>query len=158
MTFEPKRICCLLDGDHLGRASLDAAVSLAIRYGAELALLHLGRAAHLLSGEDLAAYGLSRGEAVAIGAATSERLFAESRSVADRAGVRIVGSRLRECQSDREVLDFLREEAIDLLVLGGGDCHQPLGALFRTHAERLAHKAPCAALMVRPPAGTSPGA
>lgn len=155
MTFEPKRICCLLDGDHLSGAPLDVAVSLALRYGAELALLHLGQAAHLLSGEDLAACGLSRGEAAAIGAAASERLFTEARSIADRAGVRVGGNGLRECLSDQEVLDFLRVEAIDLLVLGGGDPHEPLGTLFRTHAERLVHKALCPALMVRQPARAS---
>ena len=157
-SFEPKRICCVLEGGHAWDVPLDAAISLALRYGAVLVFLHLDQAAHLLSGEDLAAGGLSRGEMAARVVATSERLFAETRSVADRAGVEVLGRSLRQCQSDQDALGFLREEAIDLLVLDGGASNEPLGAVFRTHAERLAHRAPCPALLVRRTEGATPGA
>jgi len=142
-----KRICCAVDFSDASRAAMETAADLAKRLGAELTLLH----AYPIPG-----FTFPDGSVVASPAMMQELAEGAARHLeawrreAEALGIAGVGSERVVGEPAREIVEFARTRAVDLLVLG---THGRTGlehALIGSVAERVLRKAPCAVLTVRP--------
>lgn len=77
-----------------------------------------------------------------------ERLQAEAKALADRAGLTI-STVISEGDSVRAMVDYAKKTRADLLVIGDKGHSSIWGALLGSTAEKIVRDAPCSVLIVR---------
>lgn len=149
--IEFKRILHPTDFSASSQRSLATACELARKFGAEVHLLHV-----VQDVAAIAAYGVAeaylpvewRNEVKA----QAEKSLQEVPDAATGAGVRFVRA-IAEGSPYYEIIEYARQNAIDLIVMGThgrtGVPHLLMGSV----AEKVVREAPCAVLTVRPGKG-----
>jgi nucleotide-binding universal stress UspA family protein len=143
-----KRICCAVDFSDASRAAMEVATDLSRRLGAELVLLHAYPVPGFTFPDGSVVASPSMMQELAEGAA---RHLEAWRSDVEALGLAGVKAERAVGDPAREIVQYARTHAVDLLVLG---THGRTGlehALIGSVAERVLRKAPCAVLTVRPP-------
>jgi len=142
-----KKICCPVDFSDPARAALQAAAQLAATFGAELALFH----AYQLPG-----YTLPEGSVVASPkmlqdlADQAEAHLNEWKRLAEGMGAPRVTTAKAVGEPALEIVEFAREGAYDLLVVGTHGRTGLRHALLGSTAERVVRRAGCPVLTVHP--------
>jgi nucleotide-binding universal stress UspA family protein len=142
-----KRICCPVDFSEPSQAAMIYAARLAGHFDADLTLFH----AYQLPG-----YTLPEGSVVASPkmlqelADQAERHLAEWKDLAARAGAPRVATVKAVGEPAVEIVEFARETAQDLLVVGTHGRTGLRHALVGSIAERVVRRAGCPVLTVHP--------
>jgi nucleotide-binding universal stress UspA family protein len=142
-----RRICCPVDFSDPARAALQVAVALARRFDADLTLFH----AYQLPG-----YTLPEGSVVASPkmlqelADQAERHLEEWRRLALELGAPRVAILKSVGEPAIEIVEYAKETAQDLLVLGTHGRTGLRHALVGSIAERVVRRAGCPVLTVHP--------
>jgi nucleotide-binding universal stress UspA family protein len=140
-----KRICCAVDFEAPSRVAMERAAELAMRFEAELTLVHVLVQPPPAASDVLVS---SRGVTAAENEQNEEKLPLWRADAERRAG-RAVHSRLLSGDPAAEIVRHAREERFDLVVVGThgrtGIPHLVLGSV----AERVARQCACPVLVVR---------
>jgi nucleotide-binding universal stress UspA family protein len=142
-----KRICCPVDFSEPARAALQVAVALARRFDADLTLFH----AYQLPG-----YTLPEGSVVASPkmlqelADVAERHLADWKALAENAGAPRVAAVKAIGEPATEIVEFARETAQELLVVGTHGRTGLRHALVGSVAERVVRRAQIPVLTIHP--------
>ncbi len=142
-----KRICCPVDFSEPARVAMQIAADLARRHGAELTLFH----AYPLPG-----YTLPDGSVVPsttmlqdLATQTANHLAAW-KAEAEQAGAPRVSTAHAIGDPAAVIVDFVRDGAYDLVVVGTHGRSGFRHALVGSVAERVVRRAPCPVLTVHP--------
>ncbi len=142
-----KRICCPIDFSEPSRFALRVAADLCQAFGADLTLFH----AYQLPG-----YTLPEGSVVASPkmlqelADQAESHLAEWKGIAEAMGAKAVKTAKSVGEPALEVVEFARENGVDLLVVGTHGRTGLRHALLGSTAERVVRRAGCPVLTVHP--------
>jgi nucleotide-binding universal stress UspA family protein len=142
-----KRICCGVDFSDASRAAMETAADLARRMGAELVLLHAYPIPGFTFPDGSVVASPAMMQELAEGA---ERHLQAWRRDAEALGISGVKAEKAVGEPAREIVEYARGHAVDLLVLGTHGRSALEHALLGSVAERVVRKAPCAVLTVRP--------
>jgi nucleotide-binding universal stress UspA family protein len=143
-----KRICCPIDFSDTARAAMEVAVDLAKRFGAELTLFH----AYPIPG-----YTFPDGSVVASPkmmdelAEQAERHLGEWKGDAEGLGAPAVVIAKATGEAATEIVNYAKEQGMDLLVVGTHGRTGLTHALMGSVAERVVRRAACPVLSVRLP-------
>lgn len=147
MAIAWKRICCPIDFSEPARLALQVAVDLCAVFGAELTLFH---------SYQLPGYTLPEGSVVASPkmlqelADQAEAHLAEWKAIAEKMGAKAVRTAKGVGEPALEVVEFAKEEGIDLLVVGTHGRTGLRHAILGSTAERVVRRARCPVLTVHP--------
>jgi nucleotide-binding universal stress UspA family protein len=144
-TPAPRRVVVAHDFSDDSELALRHALAFARRYGAELHLLHV-LARPQADGPEVAWTN--------DGTENTYRMAAERlrRAVAAEAGDWATArTAVRWGKPYREVLEYAREHAVDLVCMGAHGAGFGFAALFGSNVDRVLRQAPCPVLVARPP-------
>jgi len=142
-----KRICCAVDFSDASRAAMEAAVDLTRRMSAELVLLHAYPIPGFTFPDGSVVASTTMMQELAEGA---ERHLEAWRRDAEALGLPGVKAERAVGEPAREIVEYARANAVDLLVVGTHGRSALEHALLGSVAERVVRRAPCAVLTVRP--------
>lgn len=147
------RILVADDGSDAALKAVEIAAELATKTGASLAALAVIDSGNF-GGADVVAFarseGLDMGAAVAASVDAAAAYLARCQTIAQRHGVVRYHSEKRTGDDPAtEILDFAREHAIDLIVVGSRGMGRLPGLLLGSVSQKLASRAPCSVLIAR---------
>ena len=140
------RILCCVDFSSNSEKAFTASVDMAQKYGAKLHLLHVlpPVISPLITDID-----------IAVPEESSKTLLQKLEDqMADEYGKRIpenmeAALSIREGHVSSEILNYIKEKAVDFVVVGAYGLSGVELVLFGSVAKRIAHKAPCSLMIVR---------
>ncbi len=141
------------DGSDAASTAVEIAAELAAKTGASLTALAIIDAGNFGAADVLAfarSEGLEPGAAIDALVDAAAKYLARCRTIAQRHGVVRFHSEKRAGDDPAtEILDFAREHAIDLIVVGSRGMGRLPGLLLGSISQKLASLAPCSVLIAR---------
>jgi nucleotide-binding universal stress UspA family protein len=148
-----EHILCADDGSEAALKAVEAAAELATKTGASLTALAVIDAGNFGSADVVAfarSEGLDMGAAVAARVDAAAEYLARCQIIAQRHGVVRFRSEKRTGDDPAtEILDFAREHAVDLIVVGSRGMGRLPGLLLGSVSQKLASLARCSVLIAR---------
>ncbi|MFO7886264.1 MAG: universal stress protein [Desulfobacteraceae bacterium] len=144
--MEFKRILCCVDFSANAEKAFYAAINQAEKFNAQVHLLHVLPPVvnPLLTDVDLAVPDESRKSFVQ---QLEEQMFSEyGGKIKNNIDYRIA---VRDGHISSEILNYIIDEKIDLVILGAYGLSGVELVLFGSVAKRIAHKAPCSVMIIR---------
>lgn len=141
-----KRILCCVDFSSNADDAFNASMEMAEKFGAQLHLLHVLPPVvnPLVTDIDIAIPEVS---SKALVQKLEEQMIEEYASKIDPAIDHVVA--VKDGHVSSEILNYLLDETIDLVILGAYGLSGVELVLFGSVAKRIAHKAPCSVMIVR---------
>ena len=149
--MEIRRILFPTDFSPCARQAFAPATSLARRYGAELHVLHT-LVLHGQEPQEPMFYMPAPEEAFEAAAVVARQELAALAETATAEGARLVQVLRRDFTAAAGILEYAREEEMDLIVLGTHGRRGPARLLLGSVAEEVMRAAACPVLAMRPPA------
>jgi nucleotide-binding universal stress UspA family protein len=148
-----RRITVAIDGSSHGRAALDDAIDLALKYDSELVILSVAPLVpvYVVASEPYLPAAVPDAEL-----APFRTLVEEAVKRAQAAGVGAVTGVCEQGVVVDEVLSYLEQHPTDLLVVGSRGLSTARRLLLGSVSTALVTHAPCPVLVVRPPATPAP--
>ncbi|MCP4117862.1 MAG: universal stress protein [Desulfobacteraceae bacterium] len=141
-----KRILCCVDFSSNADDAFKASIDMAEKYGAQLHLLHVLPPVvnPLVTDIDIA---IPEESSKALVQKLEEQIIEEYANKIDPAIDHVVA--VKDGHVSTEILNYLLDETIDLVILGAYGLSGVELVLFGSVAKRIAHKAPCSVMIVR---------
>lgn len=141
-----KRILCCVDFSSNADNAFKASVDMAEKYGAQLHLLHVLPPVvnPLITDIDIA---IPEESSKALVQKLEDQMVEEYANKLDPAIDHVIA--VKDGHVSSEILNYLLDETIDLVILGAYGLSGVELVLFGSVAKRIAHKAPCSVMIVR---------
>ncbi len=141
-----KRILCCVDFSSNSDNAFKASMDMAEKYGAQLHLLHVLPPVvnPLVTDIDIA---IPEASSKALVQKLEDQMVAEYANKIDPAIDHVIA--VKDGHVSSEILNYLLDETIDLVILGAYGLSGVELVLFGSVAKRIAHKAPCSVMIVR---------
>ena len=141
-----KRILCCVDFSSNADDAFKASIDMAGKYGAQLHLLHVLPPVvnPLVTDIDIA---IPEESSKALVQKLEEQMIEEYANKIDPAIDHVIA--VKDGHVSSEILNYLLDETIDLVILGAYGLSGVELVLFGSVAKRIAHKAPCSVMIVR---------
>lgn len=145
-----KKILAATDGSNHGLEAATKAIEMAKQFGAELYLLTVTRPykvsselRRFLQAENL------MGEPKYVLDEMTERIVGEAKELAARAQLKKVKSEVLEGKPARTIVDYIRDNDIDLAIVGSRGVGEVESALLGSVSQKVSLLAGCSVLIVR---------
>jgi universal stress protein A len=141
-----KRILCCVDFSSNAEDAFKASVDMAEKYGAQIHLLHVLPPVvnPLVTDIDIA---IPEDSSKALVQKLEDQMVEEYANRIDSSIDHVIA--VKDGHVSSEILNYLLDETIDLVVLGAYGLSGVELVLFGSVAKRIAHKAPCSVMIVR---------